>query len=187
MTSRRIRRVLVCRLISEWTCGCCSYGSPIQGRGQKGGESPRVMNLDLRAVGQGTRPAPDGKMPASLGQPFVVKTECLHGVSSRGGPSSEMGSRSRRERERVRGSGNVRSRRGRSEAAGTRAKGGRYSIAYDDPLGCILWVVYSGLYILGCIFWVVYPFTGSREQVYIHFTSYLSISNTARGSRTRSE
>jgi len=59
-------------------------------------------------------------------------------VSSRGGPSSEMGSRSRRERERVRGSGNVRSGRGRSEAAGTRAKGGRYSIAYDDPLGCIL-------------------------------------------------
>src|SRR6266705_7224652 len=119
MTSRRIRRVLVCRLISEWTCGCCSYGSPIQGRGQKGGESPRVMNLDLRAVGQGTRLAPDGKMPASLGQPFVVKTECLHGVSSRGGPSSETGLQSRRERECVRGSGSgsVRSGSGLSRRA----------------------------------------------------------------------
>jgi len=56
----------------------------------------------------------------------VVKTECLHGVSLRGGPSSETGSRSRREREHVRGSRNVRSGRGRSEAAGMRAKGGRY-------------------------------------------------------------
>src|SRR6266705_3862227 len=124
MTSQRIRRVLVCRLISEWTCGCCSYGSPIQGRGQKGGESPRVMNLDLRAVGQGTRPAPDGKMPASLGQPFVVKTECLHRVSSRGGPSSEMGLQSQRKSKCMREGAVIKSRRGQSEAAGMQAKGG---------------------------------------------------------------
>jgi len=53
----------------------------------------------------------------------VVKTECLHGVSSRGGPGSETGSRSRRERERVREGAVVKSGRRRSEAAGTRAKG----------------------------------------------------------------
>jgi len=42
----------------------------------------------------------------------VVKTECLHRVSSRGGPSSEMGSQSQRECEHVRGSGSIRSGRG---------------------------------------------------------------------------
>jgi len=35
----------------------------------------------------------------------VVKTECLHGVSSGGGPGSEMGLRSQRECEHMRGSG----------------------------------------------------------------------------------
>jgi len=35
----------------------------------------------------------------------VVKTECLHGVSSRGGPRSETGSQSQRESECMRGSG----------------------------------------------------------------------------------
>jgi len=36
------------------------------------------------------RLAPDGKMLASLGQPFVVKTEYLHRVSLRGIVTSEM-------------------------------------------------------------------------------------------------
>jgi len=125
MTSRWIHRVLVCQLISEWTCGCCSYRSPIQGCGQKGGELPRVMNLDLRAVGQGMRLAPDGKMPASLGQPFVVKTECLHRVSSRGGPSSKTGLRSQRECECVREGAVIKSRRGQSEVADMQAKQGQ--------------------------------------------------------------
>jgi len=52
MTSQPDHRVSACRvagwLASDHVC-CCSHGSPDQGKEQKGGESPRVMNLDLRA------------------------------------------------------------------------------------------------------------------------------------------
>jgi len=86
----------------------------------------------------------DAKPPSPPSLPLkpsysVVKTECLHGVSS--GVVLDL----RWVRERMRGSGNVRSGRGRSEAVGTRAKGGRYSIAYDDSL--ILWLGQEGKFI----------------------------------------
>jgi len=55
----------------------------------------------------------------------VVKTECLHRVSSRGGPRSEMGSHSLWDREHMREGAVVKSGRGRSEVAGTQAKGGK--------------------------------------------------------------
>jgi len=51
-------------------------GSPFEGYEQRGRESPRVMNVDLRTWGQRTRLAP-GKMPASLGQASDEKTPPL--------------------------------------------------------------------------------------------------------------
>ena len=68
----------------------------------------------------------------------MVKTECLHGVSLRGGPSSETGPRSQRKYERVRGEQEQKEWKERSEAAGTQAKQGQVcpKIAlFDDLLG----------------------------------------------------
>jgi len=56
----------------------------------------------------------------------VVKTECLHGVSLRGGPRSEMGLRFRRERECVRGS------RSRSVRSGSSLSQWAYERNRDD-------------------------------------------------------
>ena len=75
-------------------------------------------------------------MPASLGQPFVVKTEGLRRSEFGGGPRSEMGSRSRRESERAREGEVVKSGRGRSEAVARKA----------GEVGSIL---HLGLHVLG--------------------------------------
>ncbi len=87
-------------------------GSPLQGGEPRCRDSPSLIKLDLRTVGRGTRPAPDGKMPASLGQPFVAKTESLRRSEFGDGPRSETGSRSRRESERARGERERKERKG---------------------------------------------------------------------------
>ncbi len=89
--------------------------------------------------------------------------ECLHRVSLRGGPRSEMGLQSRRECECMREGAVVKSGMGWSEVAGMRAKGDKL---FD-----------SGLHIL--FYWV------KRVSLYT-CTRHLSISNMARGSQTRS-
>jgi len=87
-----------------------------------------------------------------------------------GGPRSETGSRSRREHERVRGSGSVRSGRGWSEAAGMRAKRGENGLDSID-LGFV------SIDLLG----------QDRRFIYMYKKCSLSISNTARGSRNKSD
>src|SRR5260221_9443044 len=65
----------------------------------------------------------------------VAKTVSPRRSEFGGGPRSETGSRSRRESERAREGGVVKSGRGRSEAAGARAKWGEKapSIAFSCP------------------------------------------------------
>ena len=82
---------------------------------------------------------------------IVAKTECLRRVSSRGGRRSETSSRSRRERERVRGSGSVRSGRGGLRRRARERNGGKRSkIACMESM------------------WVAYSYTRSGARVYIH-------------------